>query len=167
MDSQVKASHMKVLLRWLALITSQIMLNPQSFGETLPGDYLELRASCMYHLVFMLCLFDANGLVLTANVVEQISVAGDLFLLSYQALAAHNLERQVALYRVRPKTHYLCHLIEFVQRYKLNPRFVNCFMDEDFMGRVKRIIKGCYKPKVCATGPLRYLELRALRLARQ
>ena len=47
------------------------------------------------------------------------------------------------MWRIRPKLHYFCHLLDRMSASSLNPRTVHTFMDETFVGIIARVAKHC------------------------
>ena len=66
-----------------------------------------------------------------------------LYRTSYNELACWALDQQRLLYPVRPKMHQFEHICLDVAPL-INPRFVQCIMDEDLMRRVKAITLGVH-----------------------
>jgi hypothetical protein len=94
-------------------------------------------------------------------------------LISYNALAVESAAAGVKLYPVVPKHHAMVHI---AFDFSLNPRRTSCYLDEDMVGRCKRLYNGCYGGH---TAPKRSLQryiimiglrwtaaIRRLRLAR-
>ena len=81
-------------------------------------------------------------------------------LLAYNALAVESYDADVALYEVKPKHHALLHLaIDF----GLNPRRTSCYLDEDMVGRAKRIYVGCHGLSAPKRSLQRYIIIIGLR----
>ena len=85
-----------------------------------------------------------------------------LHLLSYQAMAGECLKKRVVLYKLRPKHHYTDHLISQTQGSMLNAMHVSCFLDEDYMGRIKFVVHGCHARTMLTAWARRYLLKRCL-----
>ena len=68
---------------------------------------------------------------------------GETFVLSYQHLAARSLNSGMCLFKLRPKTHYLTHVVYDTFR-KYNPKKTSTWMDEDFMGKVTKVAGMCH-----------------------
>ena len=67
---------------------------------------------------------------------------GELYLVSYQRLSVYYLQRRIKNYKIRPKHHYFaCRILLRIQAWGLNYRKVHCFMDEDYMGRIAKIVR--------------------------
>jgi len=79
------------------------------------------------------------SLVLPDDVIQAAQEYGHLFLLSYQKLAelAHASGRKS--YHMRPKVHELDHIVDDLSIMKLNPVWLDCMDDEDFMGKLKKM----------------------------
>ena len=44
-----------------------------------------------------------------------------------------------SMWRVRPKYHLFVHLLDYIEDTGLNPRYWACWMDEDFMGKMRKV----------------------------
>ena len=71
---------------------------------------------------------------------------GDLFLATFQRLAAFNVHAGKLLYHFKPKLHMLGHLLEFVAETKENPETFSDWVDEDHMKWLAKIAASL-KPK--------------------
>ena len=93
-------------------------------------------------------------------------------LLAYNALAVESASNNEKLYLIIPKHHALVHIaIDF----GLNPRRTQCYLDEDMVGRCKRLYNSCNAASASLRVLQRYFimvglrwanEIRRLRLAR-
>ena len=54
-----------------------------------------------------------------------------LHMSAYQFLSKRAQTNSVLLYRMRPKTHYTVHLLQWVWQTGQNPQQQSCFLDED------------------------------------
>ena len=77
---------------------------------------------------------------------ENMCTAIEHALLTYNALADEAIRRNIRRWKVLPKFHAFTHYYY----HKTNPRAFHCYLDEDFVGRLKRLVNG-----VCATGGTR------------
>jgi hypothetical protein len=68
-------------------------------------------------------------------------------------------------YKLRPKLHYLHHAIIDLQKTRLNPFFSTCFLDEDYMGKIKALSSKCHASTVVHRTLQRYLILLGQRWA--
>ncbi len=102
----------------------------------------ELCATMMWSLATFFHVLDQSGRWMTPEQQKLALRCGNLYLLSYQALATVNQNARRYNYKVRPKQHYFsCGLLTQIEASFLNPRFTHCFLDEDFMGRISRLAK--------------------------
>jgi hypothetical protein len=70
--------------------------------------------------------------------------AGRDFLSCLQELASYDRDANGDLkWKMRPKLHGFDHLLLFIEKTSLNPRYYSCWHDETFMGSVKRIAGKC------------------------
>ena len=81
-------------------------------------------------------------------------------LVAYGWLAAWAAHSDLNLYPVHPKAHALLHIaIDF----GVNPRRTACYLDEDMVGRSKRIYNGCHGASAPRRSLERYLIIVGLR----
>ena len=84
----------------------------------------------------------AKDLLLPTRASDELINRADNFLLGYQKLAAMaESEHGDMLFSMPTKFHMLHHLAR-KSRF-LNPRRTNCFIDEDFVGKVKVLVHSC------------------------
>ena len=133
LGTRFKASHVKILLYWLAMETEQA-------SSAAPTDVtLHVLATCCYFLQRVVELLDQAGLVLDASEAEEACKAVHAHLKCYAwlALKAHDL--RLPLFRVRPKTHYLYHIGDAIKRWRINFNAFHVFDEESFLGKIKSI----------------------------
>jgi hypothetical protein len=87
---------------------------------------------------------------------------GRTHLESYVKLTALAMASHALRWKVRPKMHYLDHCMRDV-RCLLNPRFFQCFLEEDSMGRVARLSAQVHRTVVGTRTLMRYSILLAVR----
>ena len=58
--------------------------------------------------------------------------------MTWQQLAAGADAKNEALWLVLPKHHYVCHVVDDLSN-RLNPRLFANFLDEDFLGKIKKL----------------------------
>ena len=109
--------------------------------------------SCVFGLCDLVHRLDTGGIVLSADDAAAAQRSGKLFLRSYSFLASEALAEGRALFKLRPKIHYLSHVI-YDCLPTLNPRFAQNFLDEDFVGKVVKAAALCHPRTV----PLRCLQ---------
>lgn len=66
--------------------------------------------------------------------------SGRIFLLSFAAMARHYIDIGEARYKLRPKLHYIDHILENLTN-RQNPRVLSNFLDEDFMGKIVKLAR--------------------------
>jgi hypothetical protein len=81
-------------------------------------------------------------------------------LLTNNALAAEAVAAGEKLYKLIPKHHALSHI---AYDFSINPRRVQCYADEDMVGRMKRLYIRCHGRTAPQRSLLRYSILAALR----
>ena len=83
----------------------------------------------------------AKDVILPLDVCDSLVKHTDAFLLTYQRLAAEAEAAGAMLWSCPTKFHVFHHLARRA-RY-INPRKTNCFLDEDFVGKVKVLVHSC------------------------
>lgn len=73
--------------------------------------------------------------------IERAHACGNAFLIAYQRLAEIALTQGRALYHLRPKLHEAAHMVLNIAATGYNPRYLACWADEDFIGRVCHLAK--------------------------
>ena len=99
-------------------------------------------------------LLDTSGRYMTGQQVEQATAAGGCFLVGYQRLAELANTSGRALFRLRPKLHEAAHILVWLEATSYNVRYLACWSDEDFLGRICTL--------ATATNVCRPLALRAI-----
>ena len=88
------------------------------------------------------------------------------FLVTYRSLALAASRSDTSRWRLRPTFHYLHHVIQTIRDDKVNVLFSTCFLDEDFMGKVKKLASRTHRARVGERTLQRYVLLLAVRWAR-
>ena len=81
-------------------------------------------------------------------------------LLAYNWLASSAAREGANLYPEKPKLHALLHI---AMDFGMNPRRVVCMLDEDMVGRAKRIYNACHPTSAPQRSLMRYLIIIGLR----
>ena len=93
------------------------------------------------------------------SMVERLLTSGQMFMKGYQALAKAAVASRVSRWRVVPKFHYFCHFLLDLPKDGCNPKFWWTFGDEDFMGRIGRIVYKCHRGSLQRTVVSRFLTV--------
>lgn len=97
--------------------------------------------------------------LLSCEEADAIGDALDLFLVSYQALAKHDEDvTHAMLWKIVPKFLYMSHIADDIRACRLNPRWTGCSYDEDYLGKLKRVVTKTH-PKTCMWRALQRLVL--------
>ena len=124
----------------------------------------KFRSTCMHAMAKFLRVLDHAGAILTEAEVFSARRAGRLYLQTYQWLAVHTEERGESLWPLRPKMHYLDHVIEHQLPTRINPKICQCDDDETFMNTMKRIGSKCHGLSVMRRQVQRYVLALSIRL---
>jgi hypothetical protein len=113
-------------------------------SEDLPADDRKgiLRGTMAWaYISYHKVLDESEGLFLTDDEVGRFTSAASTFLKCLQELM--QIERRW-VWRSRPKHHQLEHImIDMVRVTKLNPKKICCLLEEDFLGKLKKIASPC------------------------
>lgn len=94
---------------------------------------------------------------LTREQAERSAECGRKHLRCYAKLAAEALDAERFLYKLRPKHHYMEHLLDEVKRLHRNPMSQSNFCDEDNMKILKGVSAACHPKTVLRTWARRYV----------
>jgi len=98
---------------------------------------------CAWAVTELGCILDHASLWLSDEQVINAIDTGLLMAQLYLFLATASLKACRPRYKVRPKLHsFVCEIVGRFSQNRLNPRFIGCSNEEDFVGKVTGIIKG-------------------------
>ena len=112
--------------------------------------------------VMLLTLAKAKGCWLLDEERRKAGAAGQIMMETYGLLSArHADEPHGVYYKIRPKCHALVHVVLDLLWLDPCPNFWSdcCWMDEDFIGKVCRLVRKCDPRKVLTCTCERYLSL--------
>ena len=141
--SVIKGMQTKILCRFLCHQTS-IMI---SDGTDQRPD-AQIRLELVGTFQRFIRILDSSGGLLTEATARGAEMAGQRFIDIYQELAWVAFCKRKCLYKVRPKFHYLAHLIEWLPKFCENPAKLDLMAAEDFVGKVKAIARKCHASTV-------------------
>lgn len=88
-------------------------------------------------------ILDRGGLHLTDIDSALAWNLGHRFLVTYQTLAVYAYCDYLFLYKLRPKFHYMAHLVDRIGETHENPSKIDVFAAESYMGKIKQIGRLC------------------------
>ena len=144
LSSKFKAAQVKQLVPWLADFAGR-------FAHV--GYRHQVRATLLWSLARYIQVLDEAGRWMQDDEIASAMSAGELFLDCFSELAALALQANEALWKIRPKLHYMCHSVADLAS-GWNCRFDHCFMDEDFVGKMASLGRQCHR----RTASLRILQ---------
>lgn len=134
LSSRYKASHVRLMLYWLQKKTRCIA------DERPEDETLQVLAECVYGLQRSTEIQSMGGLILTSDEANEASRCLFVFTGAFSWLALKCLDEKLAMFRCRPKLHYLMHTAEDLKSLKLNQlKLFSTFTEESFLGRIKTI----------------------------
>ncbi|CAE7863872.1 unnamed protein product, partial [Symbiodinium necroappetens] len=125
-----------VMAKWLMGLTiADAARNPGSVHH-------ELRAAVFINLVRMRNAISMKGdnhhCTLSPENVLKLQQANYLYHSALNSLATEAIDNGRLLWKLRPKFHKLDH-IAYDQAARINPIVLSCYMDEDAVGKIKRM----------------------------
>lgn len=127
-----------LLFVWQQLVVSEI-------DETLMGDPNMLVLVALEALDSVAMIVDnfADALFLPPDQSELLKRGVEKFLRCYSRIAKYCDDAKILAFSTVPKLHFLWH---WAQRAGFSsPRLSGCFLDEDFVGRIKEILESCVR----------------------
>lgn len=90
---------------------------------------------------------DRCNMFLTEQNAEQAGKFATLFLHLYLWLAGRAIQQRRPLYKMRPKYHsFACEIVNRSKTNRMNPKYVGCAMEEDYIGKIASVCKGATHP---------------------
>ena len=142
-----KAHNCRLVALWLSYYTVDML--------HLPG--MMLANVALGNLTRFFSGMEKHGRFLTTADAEAMKNDGFGFLAGYAACHKWALEQELPHFPMRPKFHAFCHMVYDLENLE-NPRFFHCFGDEDYMGVVSAIAKGCHRRTFPKRGMQRLLS---------
>ena len=120
------------------------------FFANLHDDDIEISyaASLFHSIADFLWIIDRSPMFLNAVQMQSAYNAGRTYLKSQILLAELCLKRVQLRWKYRPKIHFLDHQVDEILG-GWNPRFWQCWMDEDFMGKIA-VLASRVHPRTCS-----------------
>jgi hypothetical protein len=135
---KAKAANCKLVLLWLAEEAPLSAVAERS-------DYSRLRATCAWSLGQFISVLENADMWLSPAEVQSATLHGRTFLVTYARLSDIAREAERTLYTLRPKLHYIDHQVSSLRAMPWNPRFLQCFGDEDMMGRMAVLVAATHR----------------------
>jgi hypothetical protein len=151
--TRFKASAVKVMIAYIAVYTDRVCTGSM---------HSRVRTTCCWALAEFCFVLDGASLILKPCEVRRARRAGSLFLCSYQYMSAEALRNQIRLWKIKPKMHYFCHVLDSLGDLP-NPRHVECFTDESYLGKVKALGQKCHGATISKRILQRYIIYLAIR----
>jgi len=127
------------------------------------GEHAEVRVCCAWGAAEFVDVMSTAPLVMSDEDTARAQTALRSYLDCYATLAVAAARDSIYMWKFRPKTHYLEHLLEFLQSSKLNPGKLATWDDESFLSKVKMIVGKCSGRTALRTSLKRYVVFLALR----
>ena len=118
-----------------------------------PPEYQGMTA-CLWAASNMVGLLMTSGVFMTGEERETGYFYGSLFLSSYLSLANEAIAADVLLWKIRPKYHFLCHVISDLNDFARNQAKLSTWIDEDGMKHALRMMR----MMISSTSPVNMLK---------
>ena len=145
---KTKAMNSRICMSWVAHISAMQSRGP---GAT---AYQQQRATMMHHLASYQQLMDLQPEFLSEEIAGAMYTHGYEFLFQYCGIAAQNRAAGFPRYNFVVKFHRFCHMLDWLIEHEVNPKYYQCYHDEDYVGKMSKIASGTHR----ATMPLRVLQ---------
>ena len=152
LSSKFKAAHVKTMIPWMADLTARLTDMSSVRSQT--------RATLFWSLAKFISITDCADRFLSDQEYADVQRTGNSFLTAYVRLAQMAHASGQCLWAVKPKLHYMCHHFEDA---RINPRYLHCFGDEDFVGKMARIGRACSRQTMSLRILQRYFMFVAMR----
>ena len=140
-------------------------LAEQALAHCSGSEYDKVRATCFWAWCEWCDSLEEGGLILEDT--ARSTRAGKLFLVCYQYLAVAAHEAGLCLYKVRCKHHYVQHTVRRLEYCSWNPRRQQCILEEDYLGKLKRIANKTAKKNMPTRLLQRYMMFMFVRWNRR
>ena len=162
LDTRIKAAKTRTLFAFTTWMMVQLCASAKLDTEE-KQMHAKMRAVCCWSLDVALSCWNVNEeVVMPDSTVQQTVWLCRLHSASYEWLAGQCLLAGRLLYKVRPKTHYFCHMVDHHEKTKICLMHLATFGDEDYMGKVRSICQACHGSTYMSTWARRYALKRAL-----
>ena len=138
-----KGSESTLLLMWLSWQLQMILASPKEEWHVHP---LQAMKQMVEAALTFIGVMHSHGLWLPRSCSQLLVDSGLSFLRGYNFLAQHCIDCRVTGFRLRPKLHYLGHIVFDQQmqlrrgaQFTLSPAIALCEQNEDFIGRLSRV----------------------------
>ena len=153
-----KAAATKHLMEWLFTIFDA----PGFISDDDDETYLVWLLFQQWHVFEAIC--KRSSRFLSEAVVPELVEATELALKTHSVLHARATARGLLRWQIQPKQHMASHLgYDMAGRFRLNPRCTTNYADEDFVGKIKKIMASCHGRTAGRMGVSRYIILIGLR----
>lgn len=109
---------------------------------------LKAGACLAWSLQTEVSTMDHSEIILTNDDSEYVCCHLEAFLLHWQGLSQMYKASGICRWKIRPKHHYFEETTCQVRRTKLNPRHLACWVDEGYLGHIKKIGVHCHASNV-------------------
>ena len=162
LDSRIKAARCRALFAFITWLMTRLV-DSRVLTTEAARKHAQVRAVCCWSLDTALSMWNlGTSVVVPGRDVAHASWLCRLHLACYQWIATQCLLARRLLYKVRPKSHYLAHLIDHHEQTRLSPIFLSTFGDEDFMNKARNVARSCHGKTFMVQWARRYALKRAL-----
>ncbi len=155
---QAKGVMTKGIMLWLTEVCDRPGISATEHGR--------LRQALFYNFREMETIFSHHGRCIPAEALALAQTACENALVCLNALSARSQASGTKFYHILPKSHMTTHMcFDFAPQ--ANPRKVQCYSDEDMVGRTKKVVSKCHGSTAGTMGVMRYMILAGVRWWRE
>ena len=147
--------------------TNLLFSGKKAEDENSGSTHDQVRSTCAYAYAKLLHIFDCADRWLSDDERAMAVHHGRLFLLSYGWLGREATSNGMALWKVRPKHHAVDGMLERIRESGANPRWQHCCVEEDFAGKLSKLVSKIHRKVVCCRIVDRYLMYLSVRWIRR
>ena len=124
---------------------------------------MQIRNCMLWSLSACLSIWYQGGrpFLTAAETAESVEL-GRLHLICYQMLASIALQQGRLLYHLRPKFHYMDHLLQHTESTRQNPVQYGNWIDEDQMKSMRQVAMACHASTMLTGWSKRYVLKKTL-----
>jgi hypothetical protein len=152
LSGQLKAALIKPLLLFLTHVCARVVRGAAD-------DEGKLIHSAAFSLSNMVHICDNEPLIMMQTKADEAAAAGHGFLRLHGVLSKGSWNVKPERWNIRPKHHYLQESLLFMQASCENAAKQTCMMEEDFMGKIKKIALKTHRSTTYQRAMQRYLIL--------
>lgn len=154
-ELRLKAFASRIMTSFLAVVLTNLQREKSCVGQS--SVDLDLVALATTQFSNWSLLVEEYPHALSNEQADKLYHDGRKFLKTYKLLAIHHVQLGNRRYPLKPKAHVFLEIIFEARVFKENPRGSHTYMDEDFMGQMKRLARSVHRQTLEMRCVLRWL----------